>query len=206
MLPERKGNRMTANVMTDKTKALGWSPKCTLADSFGSMTESKSVEMFDLVYQNTADGCAIGFHSHNNTQRSLLNVSRIIHHAESNYLNREIIIDSSLAGMGRGAGNLQTEVLSAYLNDINKACNYNVEELTIASGEYVEPLKSQGEWGYNAMHALTAMKKCHPNFAKYAIELNPSMSIAEFAEFLNKIPNEHKSKCTLKITEKILNM
>ena len=32
MLPERKGNRMTANVMTDKTKALGWSPKCTLAD------------------------------------------------------------------------------------------------------------------------------------------------------------------------------
>ena len=32
MLPERKGNRMTANVMTDKTKALGWSPKSTLAD------------------------------------------------------------------------------------------------------------------------------------------------------------------------------
>jgi UDP-glucose 4-epimerase len=32
MLPERKGNRMTADVMTDKTKALGWSPKCTLAD------------------------------------------------------------------------------------------------------------------------------------------------------------------------------
>jgi len=32
MLPERKGNRMTANVMTDKTKALGWSPKCTLKE------------------------------------------------------------------------------------------------------------------------------------------------------------------------------
>ena len=32
MLPERKGNRMTADVMTDKTKALGWSPKSTLAD------------------------------------------------------------------------------------------------------------------------------------------------------------------------------
>jgi UDP-glucose 4-epimerase len=32
MLPERKGNRMIANVMTDKTKALGWSPKFTLED------------------------------------------------------------------------------------------------------------------------------------------------------------------------------
>ena len=32
MLPERKGNRMTADVVTDKTKALGWSPKRKLAD------------------------------------------------------------------------------------------------------------------------------------------------------------------------------
>jgi len=32
ILPERKGNRMTADVMTDKTQALGWSPKRNLAD------------------------------------------------------------------------------------------------------------------------------------------------------------------------------
>lgn len=32
MLPERKGNRMTADVVADKTKALGWSPKRTLAE------------------------------------------------------------------------------------------------------------------------------------------------------------------------------
>lgn len=32
MLPERRGNRMTAEVMTDKTKALGWQPKKKLID------------------------------------------------------------------------------------------------------------------------------------------------------------------------------
>lgn len=32
MLPERKGNRMTAEVITDKTRALGWSPKISLRD------------------------------------------------------------------------------------------------------------------------------------------------------------------------------
>jgi UDP-glucose 4-epimerase len=32
MLPERRGNRMTAEVITDKTKALGWSPKRKLAE------------------------------------------------------------------------------------------------------------------------------------------------------------------------------
>ncbi|MFM2317641.1 MAG: hypothetical protein RLZZ215_262 [Pseudomonadota bacterium] len=32
MLPERKGNRMIADVVTDKTKALGWSPKRSLQE------------------------------------------------------------------------------------------------------------------------------------------------------------------------------
>ena len=32
MLPERKGNRMSAGVFTDKTQALGWSPKRKLED------------------------------------------------------------------------------------------------------------------------------------------------------------------------------
>ncbi len=32
MLPERKGNRMTADVMVEKTKALGWSPKRKLKE------------------------------------------------------------------------------------------------------------------------------------------------------------------------------
>lgn len=32
LLPKREGNRMTADVMTEKTKALGWSPKRKLED------------------------------------------------------------------------------------------------------------------------------------------------------------------------------
>ena len=32
MLPERKGNRMTADVVTNKTKALGWTAKKKLKD------------------------------------------------------------------------------------------------------------------------------------------------------------------------------
>ena len=37
MLPERKGNRMTADVMADKTKALGWSAKRALSDYIDSL-------------------------------------------------------------------------------------------------------------------------------------------------------------------------
>jgi UDP-glucose 4-epimerase len=37
MLPERKGNRMTADFMTEKTQALGWSPKRTLEDYIATL-------------------------------------------------------------------------------------------------------------------------------------------------------------------------
>jgi UDP-glucose 4-epimerase len=37
MLPERKGNRMTADVMTEKTKVLGWLPKRRLVDYIGTL-------------------------------------------------------------------------------------------------------------------------------------------------------------------------
>lgn len=37
MLPERKGNRMTADVMTEKTQTLGWSPKRTLEDYIATL-------------------------------------------------------------------------------------------------------------------------------------------------------------------------
>jgi UDP-glucose 4-epimerase len=40
MLPERKGNRMTADVVTDKTRALGWAPKRMLADYIDNLREN----------------------------------------------------------------------------------------------------------------------------------------------------------------------
>lgn len=37
MLPERKGNRMTADVMSEKTKALGWKPQRTIKEYIEKM-------------------------------------------------------------------------------------------------------------------------------------------------------------------------
>ncbi|EGR2496916.1 NAD-dependent epimerase/dehydratase family protein [Vibrio cholerae] len=40
MLPERKGNRMTADVLSDKTKALGWAAKRSLTDYIDVLKKS----------------------------------------------------------------------------------------------------------------------------------------------------------------------
>jgi len=40
MLPERRGNRMTADVMTTKTEALGWSAKRNIKDYIENLKKS----------------------------------------------------------------------------------------------------------------------------------------------------------------------
>ncbi|WP_115719141.1 NAD-dependent epimerase/dehydratase family protein [Gallaecimonas mangrovi] len=46
MLPERPGNRMSADVMTEKTKALGWEPQHSVKDYIESLKEAaKSNEL-----------------------------------------------------------------------------------------------------------------------------------------------------------------
>lgn len=44
MLPERKGNRMTADVVTEKTQALGWSPKRKLVDYIVNLKENNWIK------------------------------------------------------------------------------------------------------------------------------------------------------------------
>ena len=42
MLPERKGNRMTADVVTSKTEALGWSAKTSVSEYIKKIIKGKS--------------------------------------------------------------------------------------------------------------------------------------------------------------------
>lgn len=44
MLPERKGNRMTADVLTEKTQALGWSSKRKLVDHINQLKSNNWVK------------------------------------------------------------------------------------------------------------------------------------------------------------------
>ena len=65
-----------------------------------------------LIDHNLKAGIHIGFHSHNNLQLSLSNAQELV----NLQLDRTVIIDSSVHGMGRGAGNLHTELITQYIN------------------------------------------------------------------------------------------
>ena len=84
-----------------------------IVDSFGVMKRKDLVRLFYMVEHDLDEGIKIGFHSHNNMQLAYSNAHTLV----DMQTRRDLIIDSSIYGMGRGAGNLNTELFLEYLND-----------------------------------------------------------------------------------------
>ncbi|MDR2408827.1 MAG: aldolase catalytic domain-containing protein, partial [Bacteroidales bacterium] len=78
-----------------------------MVDSFGGVSPETVKEIISRVKKNTT--CAIGFHCHNNLELGLINTLTAIDHGVD-------YVDATILGMGRGAGNLKTELLLTYLN------------------------------------------------------------------------------------------
>ena len=78
-----------------------------MVDSFGGMAPQELTTIVKEVRANTT--VPVGFHGHNNLQLGLINTLTAID------LGLEYV-DCTILGMGRGAGNLNTELLLTYLN------------------------------------------------------------------------------------------
>ena len=69
--------------------------------------------IFEIINHNLIPTCKVGFHSHNNMQMSNALSQEFI---RMTYGKREIVVDGTISGMGRGAGNTPTELnCSVYL-------------------------------------------------------------------------------------------
>ena len=82
-----------------------------MVDSFGGITPSDVRHAFSEV-RKVAD-IPLGFHGHNNLQLALINALTAIECGAE-------FVDTTVLGMGRGAGNLNLELLLTYLNRHNE--------------------------------------------------------------------------------------
>lgn len=109
-----------------------------MVDSFGSVTPNQVKEIYTEVREALPDSIKIGFHGHNNIEMALMN----------SITAKEIgvdIIDSTVMGMGRGAGNLKTELLLTYLNK-NENLDLSYDYLSLLNESFLE-LYEQYSWG-----------------------------------------------------------
>ena len=83
----------------------------SIVDTLGNMYEQDVVNIFEFIDKFLDKKIAIGFHSHNSMQLSFSNTKALL----KMNLDRILIIDSCLYGMGRGAGNLCSELIIKYI-------------------------------------------------------------------------------------------
>ena len=83
-----------------------------IVDSFGEMHSDDVSRLAYLIDNNLKSDIAMGLHAHNNLQFSYSNAVTLLDFS----MNRELIFDSSILGMGKGAGNMNTELFAEHLN------------------------------------------------------------------------------------------
>lgn len=158
----------------------------TIVDTIGAMCESDISRIFYLIDKNLNKNISLCLHSHNNMQLSFSNAQCLMKLCN----NRELIIDASLFGMGRGAGNLRTELITQYLNDSYNGKYFILPLLNIVN-EQINPIFQKNPWGYSVHYYLAAINNCHPNYAKYLID-KKTVDIEIINQFLQEIPYNKK--------------
>ena len=154
-----------------------------LVDSFGSVTPEQVRVTIPQVKQAT--GCAVGFHGHQNLEMAFVNTLAAIESGCD-------FVDCTVTGMGRGAGNLKTELLLTHVSrqkhvdfvallgvvekfdELRQKYNWGVSLPYMISGEYSLPQKDIMAWmskrRYNVETIVQTLqngnKKVEAEFAK----------------------------------------
>lgn len=161
----------------------------SIVDSFGYMLKEDFRKYFKILDNLLENDAVIGFHSHNNMNLAFITAQDILEYNTS----RRIVIDSSLYGMGRGAGNLNTELIANYYNMI-MGHKYTIKIILDLISKYIMPIYQQRSWGYSPYLFITALYHYHPNYASYLLEEH-NVSVSDFESFIHTIPAEMKTKC-----------
>ena len=124
-----------------------------LVDSFGSLYSEDIHQLMDK-YTEALPGKTIGFHGHNNTQLAFANTIECIRYGAN-------MLDATILGIGRGAGNCPMELLLSFL----KNPKYNIVPILQAIQDYVKPLQKEINWGYFIPYMITGSQNDHPRSA-----------------------------------------
>lgn len=128
-------------------------PVFYLVDSFGSMY-CETVQHLMKKYKEMLPDKEIGIHAHNNMQLAMSNTI-------TSLMEGATYLDSTLLGMGRGAGNCPVEILIAFL----KNPKYRLLPLLKAIQEQVLPWQQKIDWGYHVPYLITGAMNEHPRSA-----------------------------------------
>ena len=184
-----KGYETSVNLMAISTvpefelnKGLELIGKCKdadmlyLVDSFGSLYYEQIEDLMRRYLGAMEHGQQIGIHAHNNQQMAYVNTV-------CSAINGATMLDSTLDGMGRGAGNCPTELLLGFLRNPK----FKQRPIIEAVEKLMVPLRESIDWGYSIPYMITGQMNEHP---RAAIKLRESDKRNEFIKFYDEMHDQ----------------
>ena len=162
----------------------------SVVDTFGAMYEEDLFRIVSILDKYLLPEIKIGFHSHNNQSLSFaLTIAFIKYFTDK---ERSIMVDSSLCGMGRGAGNATTELVVSYLN---RKCggHYNIDAVMDAIDIYMGWFQERYRWGYSTPYFIAGLYCCHVNNIAYLLN-NHRTSARDMRNIISSMNAEDRRK------------
>lgn len=159
----------------------------SIVDTFGVLLNNDFRNKLNLVNHLLNNNIKRGIHLHNNLDLAFSSAQTLI---ETNSGEDSIIIDSSISGMGRSPGNLKTEILAYYLNQLTQ--RYALDSIYSLMENEIMILKNNLNWENNFAYGITAFEKTHRTYAEYL--LNKGFSLSRIQKLIKLIPKEERGR------------
>lgn len=158
----------------------------SMVDTYGLMHQNNLMHYFKLLDKNLDPEIGLGYHAHNNFQMGYANCIAML----SNPTERTMVVDGSIYGMGKSAGNAPIELIAMHMNHaLGK--DYRISQILEAIDANIIQFYTPAAWGYNMFYYLAASNDCHPNYVSYLMEKR-TLSVKSINELLGKLEGEKK--------------
>lgn len=162
----------------------------SIVDTFGAMYLEDLIHIFKQMDSLLNKRIAIGLHSHDNLGLSTALAEVMCMLAFEN--DRDVIVDGSLLGMGRGAGNASTELLASYLNR-QYGTNYNIPVLLDTIQKYIVPLSNNIHWGYDLPMFVCGTEHAHVDNVYY-LQNSTDCTVKDMYQILRSMPVQQRTR------------
>ena len=159
----------------------------SIVDTYGLLHKGELRHYFDFATDHLKGSIGIGYHAHNNFQLAYANCIELVDDAPK---DRMLIVDGSLYGMGKSAGNTPTELLVMHMNSYHNTCYHNSQILEAIEVTMLD-IKRKVDWGYSFKFFLAASHDCHPNYVNYLMDMG-KLSVKSINEILESLEGEKK--------------
>lgn len=170
----------------------------SIVDTFGAMYSDELQHYITLVSQKLDKNIMLGLHAHNNLLLADANAQTFVQLLGN---ERRIIVDVSLYGCGRGAGNAHTELITQYLNRKHKG-NYDIDEILDLIDTVINATQKKTNWGYSIPYFISGMYNAHTFNVKHLLKRH-NIKSRDLRAIIEKLDEKKKKEYDYQLLDKL---